>query len=93
MHRTFGMGDWQQLHTLLTAWKENLGIAKEQLAHVASTQVRFLIPVPTVPTRPVFRMDLHGLWADPDPLCGSRLEIFKDKEFFFDTVNNSWTEF
>jgi hypothetical protein len=39
MHRTFGLGDWQQLHTLLSAWKENLNTVKEQLAHVASTQV------------------------------------------------------
>ena len=39
MHRTFGLGDWQQLYTLLTSWKENLNTVKEQLAHVASTQV------------------------------------------------------
>jgi len=42
MHRTFGLGDWQQLHTLLSAWKENLNTVKEQLAHVASTQVELM---------------------------------------------------
>jgi translation initiation factor 3 subunit M len=39
MHRTFGPGDWQQLHQLLTQWKSNIHTVKEQMQHVASAQV------------------------------------------------------
>jgi len=39
MHRTFGPGDWQQLHQLLTQWKSNIYTVKEQMQHVASAQV------------------------------------------------------
>ena len=39
MHRTFGTGDWQQLHSLLLGWKTNLHSIKEHMAHIASTQV------------------------------------------------------
>lgn len=39
MHRTFGPGDWQQLHHLLTQWKANIHTVKEQMQHVASAQV------------------------------------------------------
>merc|ERR1712080_651759 len=39
MHRTFGPGDWQQLHLLLTQWKTNIHTVKEQMQHVASAQV------------------------------------------------------
>jgi len=39
MHRTFGPGDWQQLHQLLSQWKNNLKTVKDQMQHVASTQV------------------------------------------------------
>lgn len=42
MHRTFGPGDWQQLHSLLLGWKSNLGSVKENLAHIASTQVELM---------------------------------------------------
>merc|ERR1711973_301225 len=38
MHRTFGPGDWQQLHQLLTQWKSNIHTVKEQMQHVASAQ-------------------------------------------------------
>lgn len=39
MHRTFGPGDWQQLHQLLSQWKDNIKTVKDQMQHVASTQV------------------------------------------------------
>lgn len=39
MHRTFGPGDWQQLHSLLTEWKNNIHTVKDQMQHVASAQV------------------------------------------------------
>lgn len=39
MHRTFGPGDWQQLHQLLSQWKENIKTVKDQMQHVASAQV------------------------------------------------------
>merc|ERR1712059_101441 len=39
MHRTFGPGDWQQLHQLLSQWKSNIHTVKEQMQHVASAQV------------------------------------------------------
>lgn len=39
MHRTFGPGDWQQLHQLLSQWKGNIHNVKDQLQHVASAQV------------------------------------------------------
>merc|ERR1711988_2006243 len=39
MHRTFGPGDWQQLHQLLTQWKSNIHTVKEHMQHVASAQV------------------------------------------------------
>jgi len=42
MHRTFGPGDWQQLHSLLLGWKTNLNSVKEHLAHIASTQVELM---------------------------------------------------
>jgi len=42
MHRTFGTGDWQQLHSLLIGWKSNLNSVKEHLAHIASTQVELM---------------------------------------------------
>jgi len=42
MHRTFGPGDWQQLHSLLLGWKSNLNSVKEHLAHISSTQVELL---------------------------------------------------
>jgi len=39
MHRTFGPGDWQQLHQLLSQWKTNIHTVKDQMQHVASAQV------------------------------------------------------
>lgn len=42
MHRTFGTGDWQQLHSLLSGWKTNLNSIKEHMAHIASTQVELM---------------------------------------------------
>ncbi|XP_023323141.1 eukaryotic translation initiation factor 3 subunit M-like [Eurytemora carolleeae] len=42
MHRTFGTGDWQQLHSLLLGWKTNLHSIKEHMAHIASTQVELM---------------------------------------------------
>jgi len=39
MHRTFGPGDWQQLHQLLIQWKTNIHTVKEQMQHVASAQI------------------------------------------------------
>jgi len=42
MHRTFGKGDWQQLHTLLLGWKSNLNSVREHLTHIASTQVELM---------------------------------------------------
>jgi len=42
MHRTFGPGDWQQLHTLLLGWRSNLSSVKEHLAHISSTQVELM---------------------------------------------------
>jgi len=42
MHRTFGTGDWQQLHSLLMGWKTNINSVKEHLAHIASTQVELI---------------------------------------------------
>eukprot|EP00088_Acartia_fossae_P026126 TRINITY_DN2689_c0_g1_i1.p1 TRINITY_DN2689_c0_g1~~TRINITY_DN2689_c0_g1_i1.p1 ORF type:complete len:386 (-),score=90.84 TRINITY_DN2689_c0_g1_i1:230-1387(-) len=42
MHRTFGKGDWHQLHTLLSGWKTNLSSVKEHLAHISSTQVELM---------------------------------------------------
>jgi len=39
MHRTFGPGDWQQLHQLLSQWKNNIHTVKDQMQHVASAQV------------------------------------------------------
>jgi len=42
MHRTFGPGDWQQLHSLLSQWKNNLKTVKDQMQHVASTQVELM---------------------------------------------------
>merc|ERR1711994_662680 len=39
MHRTFGPGDWKQLHQSLTQWKSNIHTVKEQMQHVASAQV------------------------------------------------------
>merc|ERR1712228_901460 len=39
MPRTFGPGDWQQLHQLLTQWKSNIHTVKEQMQYVASAQV------------------------------------------------------
>jgi len=42
MHRTFGAGDWQQLHSLLLGWKSNINSVKENLAHIASTQVELM---------------------------------------------------
>jgi eIF3 subunit M, C-terminal helix len=64
MHRTFGLGDWQQLHTLLTSWKENLNTVKEQLANVASTQVWILVLL--VRFVPVLRIR-----SDPHHLVGT----------------------
>jgi len=42
MHRTFGPGDWQQVHSLLSGWKAQLGSVKEHLAHIASAQVELM---------------------------------------------------
>lgn len=42
MHRTFGPGDWEQLHSLLSGWKQNLSSVKDHLAHIASTQVELM---------------------------------------------------
>jgi len=42
MHRTFGTGDWQQLHTLLLGWKKNHQSVKEHLNHIASTQIELM---------------------------------------------------
>lgn len=42
MHRTFGRQQWQQLHELLCAWKNNLAVVQEGMANVAATQVELL---------------------------------------------------
>jgi len=42
MHRTFGPGEWQQLHQLLSQWKNNIHIVKDQMQHVASTQIDYM---------------------------------------------------
>lgn len=39
MHRTFGPGEWQQLHQLLKSWKNNIHTVKDQMHHVASAQI------------------------------------------------------
>jgi len=39
MHRTFGPGEWQQLHQLLSQWKNNIHTVKDQMHHVASAQI------------------------------------------------------
>lgn len=42
MHRTFGKAQWQQLHTLLSAWKNNLATVQEGMAHVAAAQLELV---------------------------------------------------
>merc|ERR1719166_658091 len=39
MHRTFGPGEWQQLHQLLSSWRNNIHTVKDQMHHVASAQI------------------------------------------------------
>lgn len=39
MHRTFGKTQWQQLHSLLHAWKNNLAVVQEGMANVAAAQL------------------------------------------------------
>merc|ERR1711874_43966 len=39
MHRTFGPGHWQQLHSTLSLWKANLHTVREQMQHVAQAQM------------------------------------------------------
>jgi len=39
MHRTFGPGNWQELHSTLSLWKANLQTVRDQMQHVASAQI------------------------------------------------------
>jgi len=42
MHRTFGAGQWQQLHSTLSLWKANLQTVRDQMQHVASAQIEII---------------------------------------------------
>jgi len=42
MHRTFGPGHWQQLHSTLSLWKANLATVRDQMQHVASAQIEMI---------------------------------------------------
>lgn len=42
MHRTFGPGHWQQLHSTLNLWKANLATVRDQMQHVASAQIEMI---------------------------------------------------
>lgn len=42
MHRTFGRTQWQQLHELLCAWKNNLAVVQEGMKNVASAQMELV---------------------------------------------------
>lgn len=42
MHRTFGKAQWQTLHELLCAWKNNLAVVQEGMTNVATAQVELL---------------------------------------------------
>lgn len=42
MHRTFGPGHWQQLHSTLSLWKANLQTVRDQMQHVASAQIEII---------------------------------------------------
>ena len=42
MHRTFTTQHWKKLHTLLTSWKSNLHVIREQIGHLASAQIELI---------------------------------------------------
>lgn len=42
MHRTFGKAQWQQLHSLLNAWKNNLAVVQEGMSTVATAQLELV---------------------------------------------------
>lgn len=42
MHRTFGRTQWQQLHELLCAWKNNLAVVQEGMKNVATAQIELV---------------------------------------------------
>lgn len=42
MHRTFGKAQWQQLHSLLSAWKSNLAVVQEGMGNVAAAQLELV---------------------------------------------------
>jgi len=42
IQRTFGPGEWQQLHQLLSQWKNNIHTVKDQMNHVASAQIELM---------------------------------------------------
>ena len=42
MHRTFTTQHWTHLHQLLTSWKSNLHTIRENISHLASTQIEMI---------------------------------------------------
>ncbi len=42
MHRTFTKQHWSKLHTLLTSWKSNLHVVREQIGHLATAQIELI---------------------------------------------------
>lgn len=42
MHRTFGKAQWQQLHSLLNAWKNNLAGIQDGMSTVANAQLELV---------------------------------------------------
>ena len=42
MHRTFTTQHWNKLHVLLTSWKSNLHVIREQVGHLATAQIELI---------------------------------------------------